>query len=118
VFSKKDNFDSYDEARSYLKGELKVLNLKPQTLLNGKNAIQMLEIEREYLALKPPRYDSARILDARVSKYSCVTVNSCCYSVPDSLVGEFVLTKVYLRQDKLLLQGPKGSRAQKSLWKP
>ncbi|MCL4386624.1 MAG: IS21 family transposase [Cyanobacteria bacterium] len=107
VFSKKDNFDSYDEARYYLKQELKILNLKPQTLLNGKNATEMLEMEREYLALKPPRYDSARILDARVSKYSCVTVNSCCYSVPDSLVGEFVLTKVYPDRINCFYKGQK-----------
>lgn len=107
VFSKKDNFDSDAEARSYLKQELKVLNLKPQVLLNGKNATQMLDMEREYLALKPPRYDSARILDARVSKYSCVTVNGCCYSVPDSLVGEFVLTKVYPDRINCFYKGEK-----------
>jgi hypothetical protein len=67
----------------------------------------MLEMEREYLALKPPRYDSARILDARVSKYSCVTVNGCCYSVPDSLVGEFVLTKVYPDKINCFYEGQK-----------
>jgi len=67
----------------------------------------MLDMEREYLALKPPRYDSARILDARVSKYSCVTVNGCCYSVPDSLVGEFVLTKVYPDRISCFYKGEK-----------
>ena len=100
VFSKKDNFESLDAARLYLKHELKILNLKPQVLLDGKNATEMLNIEREHLFLKPPRYDAARVFDARVSKYSCVTVNGCCYSVPDDLVGEFVLTKVY--PDKII----------------
>jgi predicted transcriptional regulator len=100
VFSKKDNFESLDSARLYLKHELKILNLKSQILLGGKNATEMLNMEREHLSLKPPKYDSARVLESRVSKYSCVTVNGCCYSVPDDLVGEFVLTKVY--PDKIL----------------
>jgi len=100
VFSKKDSFTSLDEARLYLREELKALNLKPQGLLAGKNAKDMLELERGYLFLKPPRYDSARIIDARVNKYSCVAVNGCYYSVPDSLVGEFVVTKAY--PDKII----------------
>lgn len=100
VFSKRDSFESLDEARLYLKQELRVLNLKPQTLLNGQNAAQMLGLERDYLCIKPPRYDSARIIDARVNKYSCVAVNGCYYSVPDSLVGEFVTVKAY--PDKII----------------
>jgi hypothetical protein len=100
VFSKKDNFESLDFARLYLKHELKILNLKSQILLGGKNATEMLNMEREHLSLKPPKYDSARVLESRVSKYSCVTVNGCCYSVPDDLVGEFVFTKIY--PDKII----------------
>jgi len=100
VFSKKDNFESLDAARLYLKDELKILNLKSQILLDGKNAAEMLNIERGHLFLKPPRYDSARVFESRVNKYSCITVNECCYSVPDDLVGEFVFTKVY--PDKII----------------
>jgi hypothetical protein len=40
------------------------------------------------------------MIDARVNKYSCVAVNGCYYSVPDSLVGEFVVTKAY--PDKII----------------
>jgi len=100
VFSKKDNFESLDAARLYLKDELKILNLKPQVLLDGKNAAEMLSIERGHLYPKPYRYDAARVFESRVNKYSCITVNECYYSVPDDLVGEFVLTKVY--PDKIL----------------
>lgn len=100
VFSKRDSFASLDEARLYLRDELKALNLKPQVLLNGQNAVEMLELERDYLSLKPPRYDSARAIDARVNKYSCVALNGCYYSVPDSLVGEFVTVKAY--PDKII----------------
>lgn len=95
VFSKRDRFESLDKARLYLRQELKTLNLKPQILLNGKNATEMLKDERDYLYLKPPRYDSARKVESRVNKYSCVVLNGCCYSVPDSFVGEFVTVKAY-----------------------
>ena len=95
VFSRKDAFESLDEARFYLKEKLKGLNLKPQVLLNGKNATEMLNIERSHLYLKPPRYDCARTVEARVNKYSCIALNGCYYSVPDSFVGQFVTVKAY-----------------------
>ena len=100
VFSKRDKFDSYEHARQYLKEELVALNLRPQTLQNGKSAMYMLTQEMPHLLPKPPRYDSARISEPRVSKYSCITMDNCYYSVPDDLVGEFVLVKTYT--DKVL----------------
>lgn len=95
VFSKRDEFDSYEQARQYLSQELIALNLRPQTLQNGKCATDMLTIEMPHLLPKPPRYDAARISEPRVSKYSCITMDNCYYSVPDDLVGEFVLVKTY-----------------------
>lgn len=100
VFSKRDKFDSYEHAREYLKEELVALNLRPQTLQNGKSAMYMLTQEMPHLLPKPPRYDTARISEPRVSKYSCITMDNCYYSVPDDLVGEFVLVKTYT--DKVL----------------
>ena len=100
VFSKRDEFESYQEAREYLKDELVKLNLRPQILQNGKSAQDILAEEKEYLLLKPPRYDSARIAERRVSKYCCIAIDNCYYSVPDDLVGQFVLTKIYT--DKIL----------------
>jgi predicted transcriptional regulator len=100
VFSRRDDFESIDEARLYLKEKLKALNLKPQVLLNGKNAIEMLNVERSHLYLKPPKYDCARATEARVNKYSCVGLGGCYYSVPDSFVGQFVTIKAY--SDKII----------------
>ena len=100
VFSKRDEFNSYEEAREYLKKELSKLNLRPQTLQNGKSAMDILFLERPYLLPKPPKYDAARIAERRVNKYSCINESSCYYSVPDDLVGEFVLIKIYT--DKIL----------------
>jgi len=58
-------------------------------------------IQRPHLLVKPPKYDTARISEPRVNKYSCVAIDTCYYSVPDDLVGQFVLAKIYT--DKVLL---------------
>ncbi|MDD5659884.1 MAG: IS21 family transposase [Actinomycetota bacterium] len=95
VFSRRDKFESLDAARLYLKEKLVELNQKPQILLNGSTAMEMLNVERAHLYLKPPRYDCARKVEARVNKYSCIGLGGCYYSVPDSFVGEFVTVKAY-----------------------
>lgn len=100
VFSGRDEFDSYKEARAYLKHRLQELNLRPQSLQNGSSAMDMLSVEKVHLLPKPPKYDSARPAEPRVNKYSCVTIDSCYYSVPDHLVGQFVFSKIYT--DKIL----------------
>lgn len=96
VFSKREDFESAEEARLYLKQELISLNLRPQSLLNGQNAHRMLEAEKKHFGKKPPGYDCSRTVDARVNKYSCISVTGCYYSVPDDLVGEFVTAKAYV----------------------
>jgi hypothetical protein len=58
----------------------------------------MLAKEKDSLLVLPPRYDTARITEARVDRYSTVSVDTNHYSVPDHLVGEFVLVKVYPEQ--------------------
>jgi len=95
IFSKRDTFSSIEEARQYFKEELKKLNLRPQVLASKKSANEMLSEEKPYLIPAMPRYDTARIAEQRADKYSTVTVDSCRYSVPDSLVGEFVFVKIY-----------------------
>ena len=101
VFSKRDSFSSLDEARQYLRQELEKLNLKPQILAESKSAAQMLFEEKEYLLPLPPKYDTARVFERRINKYSCFEVDSCFYSVPDCYVGEFVFVKAY--PDKIIV---------------
>ena len=95
VFSKRDSFCSMDEARQYLREELKKLNLKGQTLENGRSGQSMLQEEKGYLLPLPPKYDTARICERRIGKYSCFEIDSCFYSVPDCYVGQFVFVKAY-----------------------
>jgi len=100
VFCRRDQFDSYEQARAYLKEGLVKLNSRPQNLANGRSAVNILAEERPHLLVKPPKYDTARISEPRVNKYSCVAIDTCYYSVPDSLVGQFVFAKIY--PDKIL----------------
>jgi len=93
IFSKRDEFSSVEEARQYFKRELKRLNAKPRK--NAKSAQEVLQEEREYLLPLLPRYDTARITEARVDRYACITVDGNHYSVPDYLVGKFIFTKIY-----------------------
>jgi transposase-like protein len=93
IFSKRDEFSSVEEARQYFKSELKKLNAKPQK--DAKSAQEILQEERDYLIPLPPRYDTARITEARVDRYACITVDGNHYSVPDDLVGKFVFIKIY-----------------------
>ncbi|MEI7616259.1 MAG: IS21 family transposase [Actinomycetota bacterium] len=95
VFSKKDSFLSLQEAKEYLRQELKELNLKGQILENGLSASSMLSEEKVYLLPLPPKYDTARVCERRVNKYSVIEIDSCFYSVPDAYVGEFVFVKAY-----------------------
>ncbi len=96
VFSKRDKFSSLEEARKYLGQELEKLNLRGQVLENGRSATSMLSEEKGYLLPLPPKYDSARVCERRVNKYSVIEIDSCFYSVPDAYVGEFVFVKIYV----------------------
>jgi hypothetical protein len=93
IFSKRDEFSSVEEARQYFKRELRRLNAKPRK--DTKSAREILQEERGYLLPLPPRYDTARITEARVDRYSCIMVDGNHYSVPDDLVGKFVFIKIY-----------------------
>lgn len=98
IFSKCDTFASIGEARAYFQRELSRLNTKPRK--DNKSAYERLAKEKDSLLPLPPRYDTARVREARVGRYSTVSVDGNHYSVPDHLVGEFVLVKIY--PDKIL----------------
>jgi len=95
IFSKKDEFASVEEARYFFKEELNRLNSRGQVLSSGKSAHDMLALEREHLLPQMPRYDTARTAEPRADKYSTIMVDGCHYSVPDSLVGQFIFVKIY-----------------------
>ena len=95
AFGFRDRFDSLDEANEYLQSICDKLNLKVRDYNYGKSALEILEIEREYMLPRMPVFDAARIEEPRVDKYSTIAINTCHYSIPDIYVGKMVLVKIY-----------------------
>ena len=97
VFAIKYEFNTFEEANSYLQQELVKIN-------------RNTSISEEMKCLKPYRsmYESAHIESRVVDKYSFIKVDANFYSVPDYLVEKNVLVKiypnnidVYYKQDKV-----------------
>ncbi len=94
AFSRRDKFATLQEAQEYLESICNQLNLRNQTD-SGKCALDILKEEQPYLLPHLPKYDTARIAELRVDKYSTICVDTCRYSVPDRYVGEFLFVKIY-----------------------
>ncbi len=101
AFSKRDTFDSLEQANQYLQETLEKLNARPTEYNEGKSPADILEEEKPYLLEWMPSYDTARTSELRVNKYAVVSIDENKYSVPDDLVGRFVFAKVY--PEKILL---------------
>lgn len=95
AFAARNEFDSLEEANKYLLEVCNRLNNKPQRLNNNQTAVEILNLEKEYLLPKMPMFDAARTTESRVDKYSTIVIDSCHYSVPDRFVGQMVFTKIY-----------------------
>ncbi|MGI6318294.1 MAG: IS21 family transposase [Dethiobacteria bacterium] len=94
AFSRRDKFLTLKEAQEYLETVCNQLNLLNQAD-SGKSALDILKEEQPYLLPRLPKYDTARVVDLRVDKYSTVCIDTCRYSVPDQYVGEFLFVKIY-----------------------
>nr|WP_010529047.1 IS21 family transposase [Lentibacillus jeotgali] len=96
AFAFQDTFNSLEEANQYLEDVcLNKLNEKPFSQYEGQTPRQRLDQEREHLLPAPPKWDGARVDYVRVDKYATVIIDQNRYSVPDHLVGEMVMVKVY-----------------------
>ncbi|SJZ67812.1 IS21 family transposase [Selenihalanaerobacter shriftii] len=101
AFSIKDEFDSLKEANQYLLNKLNKLNQIKKNRFNRKSPLDKLNEEKEYLKELMPTYDVARDKECRVNKYSFITIEQNKYSVPDYLVGKFVMAKIYSEKIKV-----------------
>ncbi len=93
IFSKKDAFESMEEAQSYFQSELAVLN---ERTCAGKDVsrVQSLNEEKPYLIPFTEPYDISSVEMLRVDKYSTVVYQTNRYSVPDYLVGKILKVRV------------------------
>ena len=105
VFSKRDTFCSIEEANNYLQEELNKLNSKKRKWLENKSPMETLKNEMPYLIPVKPSYDIARRVQARVNKYSVISIDQNRYSVPDYLVGKFVDARIYSNVIKIDFKG-------------
>jgi len=96
AFSRRDRFDSLEEANAYLQTVCDELNQKPQTGREGQSAADMLELERPYLLPTPSSpFECGQMRDCGVDKYSTITVDTCHYSVPEGYTERKIQVKVY-----------------------
>lgn len=85
------DFDSVEEYEKFL-----------HKLLTKLNASRAKQVEEEIACLRPlPERMIAdyTLRQVKVTKFSTVRINKCCYSVPSRLIGEVVDAKVY--EDKI-----------------
>ena len=107
AFAFRDTFETLEEANAYLMEACRKRNEKPQEQRSNQSAVQCLEQERPYLLALPPMFDAARIENLRVDKYSTVMIDQNRYSVPDHLVGQMVMVKVYSNRVQVYNGGEK-----------
>jgi transposase/transposase-like protein len=95
AFSKKDQFNSLEEANAYLLEVCEQLNRRPQTGNKNKTAMELLDKEKEYLIPSKPLFESSTLSYLKVDKYSTIIVDRCHYSVPDQFTGKVITVKAY-----------------------
>jgi transposase len=95
AFAFRHTFETLDEANAYLLEVCRKQNGKSQASRDGKSDMAFLEQERPHLLALPPMFDAARTVYARVDKYATVVVDQNHYSVPDHLVGQSIMVKIY-----------------------
>lgn len=84
AFTKKYEFNSFEEVEKHLEMELIKMN-ESSTIREEMNHLMMYR----------PKYELATITAAKVNKYSCIQFETNFYSVPDYLVGTIVELKVF-----------------------
>jgi transposase/predicted transcriptional regulator len=94
VFSFRSSFKSLEDAKEYMRIRVNELNSRSRGWLNGNSPSDILSKEQKHLLSLRPDYDTARRVECRVGKYSTVIIDQNNYSVPDHLVGKFVIIKV------------------------
>lgn len=94
AFSKKDRFNSLDEANQYLLETCQSLNER-HSYDKEKSPKELFQDEKAKLLPTFGKYESARLELLRVDKYSMVVVDTCHYSVPDRFVNKILKCKIY-----------------------
>jgi transposase len=95
AFCKVDSFTSVESANFWLQKTCNRLNTRYNRLNNGKKAIDLLAVEKQYLLEPLPPFDCGQMEQLRADKYSVITYMTNRYSVPDHLVSKIIDVKIY-----------------------
>ena len=101
IFSQKTVFESLEEVEEYFQEKLNKLNSLSKKAKGNKSPVDLWQEEIPYLRPLKPSYETCIEKECRVNKYSFVTIEQNKYSVPDHLVGKFVISRIYLDQIKI-----------------
>jgi transposase len=94
AFSKRNSFNSIEEANEFLEQICDELNRRPKIEKDGKTALELLDISRPFLLPVLGRFEASEYREARVDKFSTISVDTCHYSVPEKYVGKFLKVKI------------------------
>lgn len=95
AFCIRDRFESIEQANAYLLEVCERLNATVPTGGTQKSAREIVELERSYLLPVGPMFECGELREARVDKYSTISVETCRYSVPEEYVGKMVNVRIY-----------------------
>ncbi len=93
AFKITEKFDTLADANHYLLEACFKMNSRP--ISDGRIPIDEFDEERKHLNPRLPLFESCITKEYRVDKYSTVVINQNHYSVPDNLVGQMLLAKIY-----------------------
>ena len=118
-FGFKHQFDSLEQANEYLHKVIGKLNATTQKLTT-KTANELFEEEKPILRTFPQPMECSQIEELRVDKYATISLKTNRYSVPERLVGEFVLVKIHSHKLEIFhdnkLKAKHGRSYQKHDW--
>jgi len=89
AFAIKSHFETLEEAEKWLVIILDKINATKQKSTN-KTANQLFEDEKKVLLSSPEKLVCAEQVQLRVDKYSTISYKTNRYSVPETLVGQFI----------------------------
>lgn len=94
AFGVKGSFEDLESAAAYLNSVVKRLNNTRQQL-TGKTAVEMFAVEKKELWQVPGPLACSESEQLRADKYATLSYRCNRYSVPDSLVGDFIDAKIF-----------------------
>jgi hypothetical protein len=95
AFSRRIAFKSIEEANEHLEKTLSKINRKKRKHKNDKSYIELLEEEKQYMKIKPVKYETGIMKYSKPNKYSTIKIDSNYYSVPEKYRDKLIGVKLY-----------------------